>query len=659
MVNRFSSWARKEWLPNVGKKRNFVFAVGLVVLAMLLRISGATNDTLWVDEAESAINGLTILERGLPLGEYLGIPIYENTLTEPLEGDPVYAYRDSSYSLKRNVAVYHGWLPLYAIAASQALFGIEPDQVGPTPRMHPRHNKEAVFERTLAARMPAIVFSFFACVLLFFLMRHVADRTAALASLAWFGLAGKVVWFSIQARYYSLTLLMVTLVAYFYFRTVKWGNWFSFMLFGLAEGLLFHTHQLSAVVFAGASLFGIPLIIRHSQWFLKSLTAVSIAGILTIPWALWSGFFETASTVPNVYHLFDSVMDWVIYAYEHPRSFLLVLLALAIVVGLVFFPRYVPERCREAFYAHRYYYLFLFYWMGLIYLAFHLLVPAASYFTDRLTLMLLIPFIMLNGLLIGDIARVSVRSWQGVLSVVLSVISILLLHRPAVFYGFSMDTDRFPITRVFEYFDEKTFDKDTRFFATPSNQLIYTYYTGLPIQSTVPVKKSFFDHYPGDIVIFDTRSFPAYYDPDLIAEAGFERGLELTETDIWQIRLSLWRALIYEEDQAMGLPIPAEPPKLTEFEQSLVDGARDYSWTLQRSFINEVRQYPIFKGVEAQTLDDYWIIFFLRFVDYENHIGDQLNYYERVKDARVEYLARSNIVVYLSPNPVIDNSNGK
>jgi hypothetical protein len=154
-------------LPKVGKKRNAIFAVTILLVAMILRISGAIGDTLWVDEAESAINGLTILERGLPKSEYLGIPIYENTLTEPWEGNAEYAYRDSSYSRKQDVAVYHGWLPLYAIAASQALWGITPQKVGEVPLTHPRHGKDDILKRTIAPRMPALIFSLLTCLILF------------------------------------------------------------------------------------------------------------------------------------------------------------------------------------------------------------------------------------------------------------------------------------------------------------------------------------------------------------------------------------------------------------------------------------------------------------------------------------------------------------
>ena len=43
---------------------------------------------LWTDEAETAINALTILAEGVPTHQYLGQPIYENTLTEPWPEHP-------------------------------------------------------------------------------------------------------------------------------------------------------------------------------------------------------------------------------------------------------------------------------------------------------------------------------------------------------------------------------------------------------------------------------------------------------------------------------------------------------------------------------------------------------------------------------------------
>jgi hypothetical protein len=647
MIKRDSA----SMIPSVGKKRNLIFALGILTLSMLLRISGMIGDILWVDEAESAINGLTILECGLPRGDYLGIPVYENTLTEPLETDPEYAYRDSSYSLKKNVAVYHGWLPLYSIALSQALFGLQPDLEEEGQDLRPRHSREEIFIRTLAPRVPALVFSLATCVVLFFLMRHLAGRTAALASLTWFGLAGMPAWFSTQARYYSLTMLMVVAVAYAYHRTVKWGNWKSFVLLGLYEGMLFHTHQLSAVIFAGAALFWLPVLIRHDKWFAKSMVAVLIAGSMTIPWALWSGFFETASTVPNVYHLFDSLADWVRYAFERPKSLLLLLVLTVILLGLFFFPRHVPEQCREAFSRHRYYYLFLIYWMALVYLAFHTLVPAASYFTDRLTLMMLMPFVMLNGLLWGDLSRVFVRRWQGLSAVIFSFISILLLHRPALFYGFRTETDQLSVNSVFDYLEQNDFAPDTRIFATPSNQLTYTYYTGLPIQSTIPVRKSFFDNYPGGVVILDTRTFPQHLDGTLIEAAAERNDDKLSESEVKQVQRNLWKYMVYQNDLGKGLPVPDEPVRLSAFEAGLLNQAEEFSATREKLVVEELTNKPIFNRVRAADPDEYWKVFFLRFLNYENYTRGKTNYYGRIEQSEVSYLPASNIVAYWSPRP--------
>src|SRR6266542_3486428 len=79
------------------------------------------------DEAESAVNALTILQSGAPRGEYLGLPIFENVLTERWPAHPEYEFRDSSYS-KKDLTIYHGWLPLYTMAASFKAFGVTPDE---------------------------------------------------------------------------------------------------------------------------------------------------------------------------------------------------------------------------------------------------------------------------------------------------------------------------------------------------------------------------------------------------------------------------------------------------------------------------------------------------------------------------------------------------
>src|SRR5688500_6480722 len=106
---------------------HFAWLGAILVLAIAVRASHLHHPALFIDEAESAVNAMAILEHGYPADEYLGLPIFENTLVRPWPGGhPEYEFRDVSYS-DRGVAVYHGWVPLYAMAASFRAAGIEPD----------------------------------------------------------------------------------------------------------------------------------------------------------------------------------------------------------------------------------------------------------------------------------------------------------------------------------------------------------------------------------------------------------------------------------------------------------------------------------------------------------------------------------------------------
>src|SRR5262245_64577545 len=109
-------------------RRERLWFVLVLALGVFLRSWHLQYPGLWVDEAESAINALSILDTGLPRDRYQGLPVYENTLVEATPEHPEYEFRDSSYS-RQGLAVYHGWIPLYAMAASLAAMGIEPNGV--------------------------------------------------------------------------------------------------------------------------------------------------------------------------------------------------------------------------------------------------------------------------------------------------------------------------------------------------------------------------------------------------------------------------------------------------------------------------------------------------------------------------------------------------
>ena len=49
-----------------------------------------------------------------------------------------------------------------------------------------------------------------------------------------------------------------------------------------------------------------------------------------------------------------------------------------------------------------------------------------------------------------------------------------------------------------------TLEAGTKLYAFPNSHLLLTYYLGLPVQSIAPVRKSFLDEYPGDIILLET-----------------------------------------------------------------------------------------------------------------------------------------------------------
>src|SRR6185503_9730492 len=116
------------------KTLEYVLLAVVLAWATCLRAWNLSAPLFWVDEAESTINALTIVREGLPVNHYMGLPIYENTLVDPWPSNPEYEFKDISYS-DRGVAVYHGWLPLYSIAASLRVAGIKPTEPTPVPQI--------------------------------------------------------------------------------------------------------------------------------------------------------------------------------------------------------------------------------------------------------------------------------------------------------------------------------------------------------------------------------------------------------------------------------------------------------------------------------------------------------------------------------------------
>jgi hypothetical protein len=612
-------------------------AIALIAAGLLLRVSTGLQASLWVDEAESSINALTILDQGYPGDHYMGLPLYENTLIEPWDGHHEYEFRDSSYR-PNGLAVYHGWLPLYSIAAAQRLLGIQPDRAPAAPVV--RHQDETI-KRVLVPRLPALLFSalFLAC--LFRLAGEAAGPPAAFATLTWAALSERSVLFGYPARYYSATLCFTTLAAWMLWRATHRGKWRDFVFLGLAEALLFHTHHVSALVFGGVIVCTAPWWSRTAQGWRKGALALAVAGALTLPWAWWTGFFSTAATVPKVVRLFEGPEDWLRFAALRPSS--LILFAASVAVLALGRSRLVRSLPRLAAPLQRITPIAapLIAWVLLAYLAVHLIVPAASFFPNRLSLMMQVPGVLLVGCAIGVVAQALHPGRAAVIAGALTLALLLGTGKLADWRGLSLDESRFahPVATALS---TRTFPVDTRLYASPNDQLIFQYLYGLPVQSVAPIRRSFFETHPGPILFIEARYGVSPDLEDRIRQAAESEGIEPTPEQLRAWRRALWEQHVIADLSRRALPRPPAP-QLPAFLAPVADQLHqdDAAYVAATK-----RRMPLFRSVEVATPGELWLSFSYRFVDYPSRLGVHANIYPRLQRSRVELLPDASVVLF-------------
>ena len=144
---------------------------------------------------------------------------------------------------------------------------------------------------------------------------------------------------------------------------------------------------------------------RHQpRLWLRVATAGSVGALLVLPWAVWSGLLGQAAWTPAARGYIDTRMVlsslpgspavWGIFA-----------------GGLAWFaaPRrpgsYLSDRWRRPILDSAAGLCFAVGWLVVSYLSFFLLMPAASFFPDRLNLMVAVPWTLASSLVIASFTR--------------------------------------------------------------------------------------------------------------------------------------------------------------------------------------------------------------------------------------------------------------
>lgn len=623
------------------------FAVAAIILVgMGLRMQGIASNPLWVDEAESSINALAIREHGLPVDRYQGLPLFENTLVQPWPGNPEYEFRDVSYSDK-GLATYHSWLPLYFIAGSLALAGVDPDDPGKPPS--PEQVMARFDRRTWAPRVPSMLFSLAFLLVLFRFGWVLGGQAVGAVALMAASLAHLVVYLGSQARYYSATLLFTAAAGLAAWWVVTRGQRRDFILLGLMLTALFHTHLLAFAILVllcgGAS----PWVLRRRGALIHSLMSAAIIAVGTLPWILYTGFLDATVRLPKAWQLLHLPEDLLLYLRSHWDVLLLIGIALAALLTAAWTPRIVPERLRGAVLAHRTAYIFLIAWITLTYITFHLTIPAASFFFERLTLLLEVPAILLLSLLLAD------------------CLTVVAPHRvviaaPCVMLLFLIGTDRIPegermqrldpvkTRALVRQFSELRPGPEVRLFATPNDHLVLQYYTGLPVQSIAPIRASFLNTYPGPIILAERVDLGPGPATDAVRSALANAGLPADEEHVQQWRDLLKTREIREDLTRRGYDVVPPLEILPDALQVVLTDYRDDERLRRLARLQKwARKFPPFRGFPVSNHHDWWTTFFYRFVDPQSRQNDAANYAKRLLGAKALVLVEADFVFITSP----------
>ena len=627
--------------------------ITLFSIALFLRLSSLGHMPMWVDEAESCINALTILQHGVPIGTYLGMPIYENTNIVSWPESSEYRFKDVSYS-DSGLALYHGWMPLYAIAGSLWAAGIQPDELKTLPDV--RHTLQQKHLRTIAPRVPAVLFGLAAIVIFYLAGVAFYGKEAGLAAAIIVGLSPMHIYVSQQARYFSATVAFSALCAYATWQIVRRQRWRDCILGGIAFGILFHTHVLT--FFVAAVMLALVIFTRASRggrlpWS-RLLVAGCILTAIVLPWILATGFLRAAATIPPAWRLMSLPEDLILYRLlMSPTGTAGALALLTVGAALLRYRSAFTKRFLSHLASHMGSFIFLSIWLFAAYFAFVFLIPAASYALTRIGVMLLAPATLLLGCLCAAAARsVSSRNAAGLAAIfacVLVAVSYYVWPQPPE-AGVAMQ--HHDIETAVSYIASLPARPNTRLYANPNDHLLLTYYSGTPVQSIASVRETFLNRYEGDVVLFQRNDFFVRpgdpIDPLHLQQAAQRYGGALSLNEA--IHLSGELATYTHRAAATGryaavLPPLRPPPSFAvqEYAEWLrVREARERDYSLKWV------RFPMFRGFQIRSVHEWWTVFFFRFLNTELELLKP-NYETRMHNGISTTLLGSNWTVYYSP----------
>ena len=624
----------------------WLLLLGFLVAGTWLRVIDIADRPLQVDEAESSINALTILEHGYPTDTYMGMPIYENTLSVPWPESEEYEFKDSSYS-DEGVAIYHAWLPLYSIAAALKLAGIEPDP--PTTSLHPRHADEDFGYRTMVPRIPSVIYGVLFMLAMFGLGRATGGAVGGWTALLLASFTQVVVNLGSPARYYSATMAFSALAGLTLWRLCEHGRRRDYVAHGVVMALLFHTHVLSCFVLGLVSLTRLPKLMRaKGDWRPGFLPGAAICGAVfatgVLPWILATGFPGDAGEIPKAFTVMDLPGDLVSLSGQRASQLIPIAIGVLWVLSATTLRDRLPrwwtgpvQPVGEAL-------IHFLIWGLIAFFAFSFLIPLISYFPERMSMMLAVPKLMFIALLISAAVEYGARARSRAVAPLAALALLIASGRSAnLIKKHEMEKSALPV--IAAHLRGQEFDDQARIYSEPNQQLVLQYVLGIPAQAIAPVRKEFLDRYPGEIVFLDWPKFVKNWPESRVRSVLGEAELTAQELNAAALAREIEIGDVREDILRRGAtvvgPAPIDLPDriLEERARERVQPVRGW-WT----------GIPTFFGFEIPDHDFAWKVFFYRFVDPEARSGSGANYADRLRGAEATILPGAAGVLYRAPN---------
>ena len=271
-------------------------AVAVTIVAAVLIFTQLDQRLLWVDEAETALLGRSILVHGVPTA-WDGTNVVSQEVGK--EFGPDYVWR------------WTPWLAKYLVAGSFALFG----------------------ESTFTARMPFALLGLLAVVSMYPLGLTVfRDRWVGVGAMAFLAFSVPFLLHVRQCRYYAPVILAAIWVLYFFVR-LRRGDTRSVVGLVAAMTMLFHGNVLTFLA-TGLALIPCALTLKFDRaaWQ-RAVIAAAGTAVLTMPWIVYFDIVGKSSEELYSYsENFRTYLD-LTSRYTFPWAALVIFVGLALTMG--------------------------------------------------------------------------------------------------------------------------------------------------------------------------------------------------------------------------------------------------------------------------------------------------------------------------------------